>query len=83
MDVQMDETLAANQADHLAVLKCYNDKLIQLFELHTMVFNTRQTLIIANSKESFVTNWLLQHRCNKAIIIKPAVFHVFSFAEKC
>lgn len=34
LNVQMDEKLAANQADHLAALKCYKDKSIQLFELH-------------------------------------------------
>jgi len=54
----MDEKLAANQADHLAALKCYKDKLTQLN--YVTVFNTRQTLVTVNSKESFVSNWLLQ-----------------------
>lgn len=59
-DVQTDEKLAANQADHLAALKCYKDKLIQLFELHHS-FQYRQMLATVNSNESFVTKWLLQN----------------------
>lgn len=59
-DVQTDEKLAANQADHLAALKCYKDKLIQLFDLHHS-FQYKQILATVNSNDTFVTKWLLQN----------------------